>query len=105
MAAFEDSAAKGVVRGDIDTSFVRKDAGFDLPVGQARTEGKRNVFVHGLESLEDEGVASRGGFNAVGEGSVDQIDKERWREKGDVGVVGVVNGEEVRSAGEGIGTS
>ena len=73
-----------------------------MPVGQARTEGKRNILVHGLESLEDEGVAGRGGFNAVGEGSVDKIDKERWR---DVGVVGVISGEEVRSAGEGIGTS
>ena len=105
MAAFEDGAAKGVVCGNIDTSLVRKDAGLDLPVGQARTEGKRNILVHGLESLEDEGVAGRGGFNAVGEGSVDKIDKERWREEGDVGVVGVISGEEVRSAGEGIGTS
>ena len=33
MAAFEDGAAKGVVRGDIDTALVSEDAGFDLPVG------------------------------------------------------------------------
>ena len=105
MAALEDGTAEDVVRGDVDAAFVHKNAGFDLPVSQARTEGKRNVLVHGLESLEDEGVAGRGGFNAVGEGRVDKIDKERWREEGDVGVIGVIRWEEVRSAGEGIRTS
>ena len=33
MAALEDGTAEGVVRGDIDTAFVREDAGFNLPVG------------------------------------------------------------------------
>ena len=32
MAAFENGTAKGVVCGDVDTAFVGKDAGFDLPV-------------------------------------------------------------------------
>ena len=41
----------------------------------------------------------------MGEGGVNQVNKEGRREEGDVGVVGVVRGEEVRSAGEGIGTS
>ena len=61
--------------------------------------------MHRLESLEDEGVAGGGGFNAVGEGSVNEVDEQGRREEGDVGVVGVISGEEVRSAGEGIGTS
>ena len=78
VAALEDGTAEGVVRGDIDTSFVSEDAGFDLPVGEAGAEGERDILVHGLESLEDEGVACRGGLNAVGEGGVDKIDKERW---------------------------
>ena len=105
VTTLEDGAAEGVVCGDIDTVFVSEDTGFDLPVGEARTEGKRDVFVHGLESLEDEGVAGGGGFNAVGEGGVNEVNKEGRREKGDVSVVGVVVGEEVGSAGEGIGAS
>ena len=84
---------EGVVRGNIDSPLIREDAGLNLPVGQAGTEGKRNVFVHGLKSLEDEGVAGRGGFDAVGEGGVNKIDKERRWKKGDVGVVGIVRGD------------
>ena len=39
------------------------------------------------------------------EGGVNQVDKEGWRQEGDVSVVGVVRGEEVGPVGEGIGTS
>ena len=102
MAALEDGTAEGIVRRDIDAAFVCEDTGVDLPVSEAGAEGERNILMHGLECLEDEGVAGRGGFNAVGEGGVDEIDEERRREEGDIGVVGVVSGEEVRSAGEGI---
>ena len=35
--------------------------------------------MHRLESLEDEGVIRRGGFDVVGKGGVDEIDKEGWR--------------------------
>ena len=35
MAVVEDGAAEGFVCGDIDTAFVHKDAGLDLPVSQA----------------------------------------------------------------------
>ena len=35
MAAFQDGASEGVICGDIDTAFVRKDAGLDLPISQA----------------------------------------------------------------------
>ena len=55
--------------------------------------------------MENEGVTRRGRFDAVGESGVDEVDKEGRREEGDVGVVRVIRGEEVRSAGEGIGTS
>ena len=76
MAALEDGATEGVVCRDVDAAFVHKNAGFDLPVSQARTEGKRNVLVHGLEGLENKGVTRRGRFNVVGEGGVDEVDKE-----------------------------
>ena len=103
VTTLEDGAAEGVVCGDIDTTFISEDTSFDLPVGEARTEGERDVLVHGLESVEDEGVAGGGGFNSVGEGGVNEVNEEGRREKGDVSVVGVIVGEEVGSAGEGIG--
>ena len=97
--------AEGIVCGDVDTAFVGKDACFNLPVGESRTERKGNVFMHGLESLKDEGVTRGCGFNAMREGSVNQVDKKgRWEES-DVGVVRVIHGEEVRSAGKGVRAS
>ena len=41
----------------------------------------------------------------MGEGGVDEVDEKGRGKQGDVGVVRVIGGEEVRSAGEGIGTS
>ena len=104
MASRKDGTVEGVVSGDIDTAFVGEDAGFNLPVGQPGMEGERNVLMHGLEGLENEGVTRGGGFDALGEGGVNEVDEKGWREEGDVGVVGVVCGEEVGLAGEGIGT-
>ena len=46
MATVEDGTAEGVVCRDIDTTLVSKDTGFDLPVGEAGTEGKRDILVH-----------------------------------------------------------
>ena len=105
VATLEDGTAEGVVCRDVDATFVSKDAGFDLPVSESGAEGERDVLVHRLESLEDEGVTCRGRLDAVGEGGVDKVDKEgRW-EKGDVAVVGVICREEVGSTGEGVGAS
>ena len=70
MAAFKNGVAKGVICGDIDTAFICKDARFDLPVSEPGMEGKRNVLMHGLESLEDEGITCGGGFNAMRKGGV-----------------------------------
>ena len=79
VATLEDSMMKGVICGDIDTTLIDKDAGLNLPVGQPGAEGEGNILVHGLESLENEGVAHGGRFNAVREGGVNQIDKEGRR--------------------------
>ena len=103
MAALKDGAAEGVVCRDVDAALGSKDAGFDLPVSEPGVKGKRDVLVHRLEGLENEGVSRGRRFNAVGEGGVNQVDKEGWRQEGDVGVVKVTRGEEVRSAGEGVG--
>ena len=62
----------------------------------------RDVFVHGLEGLEDKGVACRGRLDAVGEGDVNDIDKEGWGKESNPIVIVVRVGEEVRMAREGI---
>ena len=41
----------------------------------------------------------------MGESGVNEIDEKGWRKESDVSVIGVIHGEEIRSAGEGIGTS
>ena len=102
VAPLEDGAAKRVVRGDIDMAFISEDAGFDLPVSQLGTEGERDILVHGLEGLEDEGVTCGGRLDAVREGGVDEVDEEGWWEEGHISVVGVVGGKEVWAAGKGI---
>ena len=71
MAACEDGAAEGVVRGDVDTTFVSEDTCLDLPVSEAGTEGERDVFVHRLECLENKGVTGRSGFDPMRESGVD----------------------------------
>ena len=58
--------------------------------------------MHGLESLEDEGVARGGRFNAMREGGVDQVNEKGRREEGYVSVVRVVRREEVRMAGKSV---
>ena len=56
MAPLENSVTKGVIIGDIDVALIGQDACFNLPVREVGTEGKRDVVVHGLEGLENEGV-------------------------------------------------
>ena len=102
MAAFENGTAEGIVCGDVDTTLVGKDAHVDLPVGESGTERERNVLVHGLKSLKDEGITHRRGFNVMREGGVNQVDKKGRREESDVGVVGVIRGEKVGTAGKGV---
>ena len=71
MAAFKNGAAEGVVCRDVDMTLICKDARLDLPVSEPGTEGKRNVLMHGLESLEDEGITCGGRFDAMRKGGGD----------------------------------
>ena len=70
MAAFEDGAAKRVIGGDIDMALVSEDACLDLPISKSRAKGKRDVLVHRLEGLENEGITRGCGFNVVEKGGV-----------------------------------
>ena len=94
--------AKGVIIGNIDAALVGQDACFNLPVGKVGTEGKRDILVHGLEGLKNERIASRGGFDVVGEGYINDVDEEGWGKESDSIVVIIYLREEVRAAGEGI---
>ena len=102
VASFKDGTVKGVIRWDVDMAFVSEDAGFDLPVGQPGTKRKRDIFVHGLEGLEDEGITCGSRFDAMREGGVNEVNKKGGWKQGDIGVVGIIRGEKIRAAGKGI---
>ena len=57
VTPLENGVAEGIVVGDIDTTLIGQDACVNLPIGEAGTEGKGDVLIHGLEGLEDKGVA------------------------------------------------
>jgi len=80
VTSFKDGMADGVVVRNVDLAFVSEDSGFMLPVGEAGVEGEGNGAIHGLEGLEYKRVIGGGGLNAIREGSVDDADKEGWRE-------------------------
>ena len=105
VASLEDGVTEGVIIGDIDMALIDQDACFDLPVGEAGMEGKRDIIVHRLEGLENEGVACRGRLDAMGEGDVDNIDEERWGKEGHPIIIIIRMGKEVRATREGIGAS
>ena len=102
VASLENGVAEGIVIGDIDTALIGQDARFDLPVGEAGTEGERNVIVHGLEGLEDEGIACRSRLDAMGEGDVNHVDEERRGKESNSIVVIIGLAEKVRTAREGV---
>ena len=94
--------AEGVISRDVNAAFVSEDASFDLPVSESGVEGERDILMHGLECLEDERVTGGCGFDTVGEGGVDEVNKKgRW-EEGDIIVVGTIRGKKVGSVGESV---
>ena len=99
VASFEDGAAEGIVSGDVDMALIGEDTGLGLPVSEVGAKGERDVLMHRLKRLQDEGVSGGSQLNAVGKGSVNEVDKEGRREESDIIVVGVIQGEEVRAVG------
>ena len=96
---------EGVIAGDIDAALIGQDACVDLPVGEAGTEGERDVLVHGLQGLENKGIACRGRLDAMGEGNVNNIDEERWGKESDSIIVVIRVGKEVGTIRQGVRTS
>ena len=102
VTSLENGVAEGIVVGDIDTTLVGQDACFDLPVREAGMEGDRDVLIHGLEGLEDKGIACRGRLDAMREGDINNVDEEGWGKESNSIVVIVGMGKEVRASREGI---
>ena len=101
VTALEDGVAKGVIIGDIDVASIGQDTRFDLPIRKTGAERERDVVTHGLKGLKNKGVASRGVLNVMGQGYIDDVDKEgRGKESDSIVVVGLEK--EIRAAGEGI---
>ena len=56
MTVGEDGASEGGVRGNVDMTFVCKDAVVIFPVREMRPEGSGDILQGRLQMLEDEGV-------------------------------------------------
>ena len=82
MTTLENGAVKRSIIGNINTALVGQDAHFDLPVREAGMEGEGNVLIYRLKCLEDKGISSRGRFDVMEEGNIDDIDKKRGGKEG-----------------------
>ena len=61
MAAGKDGAVEGVLRGNVDVTFVGQDMVIEFPIQEVGLEGSRNVLQGCLQVLENEGI----GFGRV----------------------------------------
>ena len=83
MATAENDLSERGVRRNVDTIFVCENAFGVLPIGETRAKSRGNGAIYRLQGLEDERIGSRRGLDLVGEGGVDEVNKEgRWK-KGD----------------------
>ena len=64
--------------------------------------GWGNGSVHGLQCLKDERIRGQGGLDTVGEGHVNEVNKEGGWKKGDTFIFWSSRGEQVRVTREGI---
>ena len=82
MTVLKDGAVKGFIVQDVDMTLVSQDTSFNLPVREVGAEGEMDILVHRLQCLKDKGVASRGGFDAVGESNINDADEKEWGKEG-----------------------
>ena len=76
MATGKDGLLEGGIGGDVDMAFVGEDPFSILPVRQTRVEGRGNEFVHRLKCLENKQIGGGGRLDTMGEGCVNEVDKE-----------------------------
>jgi hypothetical protein len=65
MGSSDNVAMKRTQVRDVDTVLVGEETTIDLPVGEARTEGRGNCAVKGLESIADEDIVAGGGGDEI----------------------------------------
>jgi hypothetical protein len=65
---------------NIDSILVGEDPSVKLPVKESKAEFGWHLALKGSEGVKDEGVRGGGGSYFSGEGSVNEVDKERWGE-------------------------
>ena len=76
MEMGKDGFLKRGIRGYIDTVFVGENSLSMLPVREMGAKGGRDEPIHQLECLKDKGIRGRGGLDTIGEGSINEVDKE-----------------------------
>ena len=102
MVAGHDRVAQVSIGGDIDAVLVSQNAGVVVPVRKAGAESGGSSTRESMEGIKDQWVRSRGGAEFVGEGGIDDVDKECVREQGDCLIVCVGSGDMVWPAGQGV---
>ena len=73
--------------GDVDAALVSQNASVIVLVGKAGAESDRDSTRESMEGIKDQWVRDRGGVEFVGEGGIDEVDKEFIREQGDCLIV------------------
>jgi hypothetical protein len=96
MGMSDDVATKRTRVRDINMVLVGEETIINLPVGEMRVEGRGNSAVEGLEGIADEDIITGGGGNEITQGSIDDLNKERWRKEGHIFIV---KGESVSEIG------
>jgi hypothetical protein len=104
MRTSDDVAAKRTRVRDIDSILVGKETPIDLPIREARAEGRGYSAIEGLKSIANEDIVTGGGGNEVMEGGIDAANEERWGKEGYILIIRG-DGEFIQSARKGIRTS
>ena len=105
MMPCHDRAAQVSICGDIDAVLVSQNASVVMPVRKVGVESSRDSTWESMEGVKDQWVRSRGGAELVGEGGIDEVDKEFVREQGDRLIVRIGCGDMIRSTRQGIGST
>jgi hypothetical protein len=87
MRMSDDVAAKRTRVRDIDLILVGKEAPVNLPIREARTEGRENGAIEGLEGILHKDIITRSGGNEITQGSIDDPNEERWGKEGHIFIV------------------
>lgn len=72
---------------NIYTVVVEKDSIEILPIGEMGAILGRNILIDGLQGLENKRVPLGSVEDLLVEGSINCLDKNKWRKKGDIFII------------------